>query len=631
MPTQTDNAEHLIQGLGRRYLAVLVAVVALLLLDQAVLQPLLARLTYFAPVINLSGRQRMLSQRLTKAALAWSLEPQQEKRWQSEMQASLPDWKRVQKGLVDGDRELNLPGSPNPKIRAAFAEIQPHHDAICAAVERLMAGELDPAQVSSILAHEQQYLTGMDGIVSLFEAEARAHVFRLRCLGIAAMFAVFALLWGLYQKVLRPATTVIREQVQKLTESELRYRLLVERMHDGLAIFCPQGKLKYVNDRFCQLVQRSREELLDRPVQMLTRGEHRDELHDLLRTATERPPFVREIRWSTPYGKECVTLVATGTSDSNVESASEFFLVATDITRQKQAEASLREARDALEERVAERTRELTSANAALAREVEDRRRAEDRNRQLQDQLTHAARVTALGQLATGLAHELNQPLGAITNFAEALEVLTEQEDQLTADMRNIAVRIRDSALRAGLIVRRMRNFVQSKQVARSELEMNELIRDVVDLCEPQARQRSVTMTVEIDETQSEIVHVDPIQIQQVLVNLIQNAMQAMEAVPEDQRQLIVRSHRSVEGVIVEVEDHGPGFAPDVLSTSFAPFHSTKADGMGMGLSISRSILAAHDGELWAENLSTGGARLSFELPASQRMESHERADRLHC
>lgn len=627
-----ERSEELIQKFSRRYVAVLVIVAGLLLLDQAVLQPLLVNLNLYAPVINLAGRQRMLSQRLMKGALAVERTPADVAQWRDELETSLQDWTRVHRGLQEGDRDLDLPGTASPSIQKEFATLEPHFAGLSEGVRKVLAAPTEAdASIASMLQHERAYLETMDRIVRLFEDESRARVGQLRLLALGATGAALLLLAALYRLVVRPATRLIRSQVQHLSASETRFRLLIERMHDGLAILAPGGRVSYVNDRFCRILDRPQEQLLGQPLTIWVEGESRNRLVELLSRSGAASEEVLEIEWTVPGGRPCATLVAPGTNSDSLSAKSEpmTFLIVTDVTPLKVAERRIREARDALEVRVEERTRELKGANEALAHEAAEREQAEEKSRLLQTQLAHAARVTSLGELATGIAHEINQPLGAISNYAEALGVLAETPEAAAAEIRSIATRLRDAALRAGRIVGRMRNFVRSRSTPRSLERINPLIEEVLELCEPETREHGIEVRRRLAETDGDSVLVDPIQIQQVLVNLVRNAVQAMGAFPERERVLTIHTARNLDRILIDVEDTGPGFPADAIPHTFQPFQSTKADGLGMGLSISQTILASHGGELSAENASPRGARLTIVLPLAKAPLPSEYTDSL--
>lgn len=278
-------------------------------------------------------------------------------------------------------------------------------------------------------------------------------------------------------------------------------------------------------------------------------------------------------------------------------------------------------ARDDLEQRVSERTKELSHANAALQRETARRREVEMRMRRLSSEVAHASRITALGQLAIGLAHEINQPLGAIANYTGVCELLLEGDPTDRRRLREAVKEVKRAALRAGEIVRRMRNFVRRSPDQSSLVDLNQMVREVVDLCEPELRRCDVELTLSLRSNTIPVV-ADPIQVQQVLVNLVQNAIQAMGD-RSGRKVLGIRASRTPSGAQIDVTDSGPGFPND--SDAFAPFFSTKADGLGMGLAISQTIVEQHEGRIWAGNCPAGGAMVSFCLPLALAHETTQR------
>jgi C4-dicarboxylate-specific signal transduction histidine kinase len=290
------------------------------------------------------------------------------------------------------------------------------------------------------------------------------------------------------------------------------------------------------------------------------------------------------------------------------------------------SEEQLRHARDELELRVQERTEQLQKANESLQAEMLQRQEAEAKIRTVSEQLAHAARINAMGQLATGLAHELNQPLGAIANYAEAADLLLHKSPSNQQAAREAVVAVKHAALRAGAIVRRMRNFIRPAPGTRSEVELTDLVDEVRSLFHSDLLQSGVTLQFE-SEPNLPRVDVDAIQIQQVLVNLVQNALQAMRVCPRGARCLHLSVQRRSDEMIVTVRDSGPGFPAADTDAYFQPFFTTKANGLGMGLSISRTILQQHGGQLWAANLDGGGAEVGFSLPIEplpQETPAHE-------
>lgn len=625
-------AGKVVRALNRRYAVVLALVAALVVIDQAVIQPLLVRLNLYAPVINVAGRQRMLSQKVTKAALAY----QQAERPAAtvaaeELRTALDQWARAHHGLIEGDQQMNLPRTRSPEILAAFERLEPHFQAMRQAATQLVdepnAGNVGGAKdeqaarlVRTILKHERAYLPVMDSIVGMYEAEARGQVFWLRVTGLAIMVGILLSLSLVGLFMLRPAQHVIRRQVQQIAAGERRYRLLVERMSDGLVIYDADGRITYANGRFCELLATPLEALMGRPLLDLTSDESRAELAAVVNGSSFPSRQVADVYWQSAAADLIATMVCVCHSVSERHPEETRFAVVTDISDRKRAENLLRQSRDQLEARVAERTAALTAANEQLQKEVQERQAAEARTQQLSMQVAHASRVTAIGQLATGLAHELNQPLAAVTNHAERLELLSERgklhRDELRVSLQGIS----QAALRAGHIIRRMRNFVRPGGSEPARVDLTTLLREVQELCRSEAARSSVAFSV-LAADDLPPVCVDAIQIQQVLVNLIQNAIQAMSDCPRDARHLRITARAQIDVIEVEVSDTGLGLSSATAEEIFAPFYTTKSDGLGMGLAICHSIVRRHGGRLWAENRPDGGAVVTFTLPVMRHDE----------
>jgi two-component system, LuxR family, sensor kinase FixL len=278
---------------------------------------------------------------------------------------------------------------------------------------------------------------------------------------------------------------------------------------------------------------------------------------------------------------------------------------------------------DNLESRVANRTRELAGALASLQLEIEARENVESKNKTLAAQLGRADRIASIGHLAIGLAHELNQPLGAIANHAEACAVILSLPPGSRGQehLQDNVDRIKQASLRAGQIVRGIRDFVQPNPGTIVNTDVNVLVQEVVALCKPEISQTEAELTLDL-APENGVVSVDPIQIQQVLVNLVQNALQAMRCCPPHARRLGIRTARDLDVVRVDVFDTGPGFAAADSELIFERFHTTKDDGLGIGLTICRSIIDRHDGTVWAESKPGRGAQVSFTLPLARAHES---------
>lgn len=498
-PSTPPSADALIRRLGRRYVLVLGVVAGLMLVDQAIIQPLLVRMDAYAPVINLAGRQRMLSQKLAKAALAAEAAPDPRLREASrrELSAALAEWIAANDALREGSDELRIPRIVSAELDAEWAALKHDFEPIVVAAQQIIAGDDQSQRAAAvILAHEPPFLERMERIVDLFELEAAQEVARLRIYSLTIAAAVALLLVTLGWFVVRPATRAIRTQV------------------------------------------------------------------------------------------------------------------------------------DELEHHVAQRTADLAQMVASLQHEVAERKLAEANSRRLAAQLSHADRVASMGHLAIGLAHELNQPLGAIANFAAASDVILEQspsagDRRLNQYLKQIA----DASLRAGQIVHRIRRFVARTKDDADDfalVDLAALIREVVDLCQFEIRRHETTLDLRLGEHSAQVA-ADPIEIQQVVVNLVQNALQSMQAVPAASRRIAIELEVDDDEATVSVIDTGTGFDPADLEAPFAPFHTTKAAGLGVGLSICRTIVAAHGGNIRIRPTTAGAhVAITLRLAAPQRPPRHE-------
>jgi C4-dicarboxylate-specific signal transduction histidine kinase len=293
---------------------------------------------------------------------------------------------------------------------------------------------------------------------------------------------------------------------------------------------------------------------------------------------------------------------------------------ATDIIRQQVEE---------LESRVAKRTRELATAVNSLECEFEQRKQSELKSQRLGAQLAHASRVWTMGHLTAGLAHEVNQPLATIANYVEAcdVELIQSGDGPKTERLRHHLGLAKQAALRAGQIVRRMRNFVRPTAPEVVDVRVADLICEVVELCRTEVRHSDCVILLDLCDERSSVA-VDPIQIQQVLVNLIQNSLQAMTESGTGSKQIEIRTSLADDSVVVQVTDTGPGFDASNSDSLFTPFYTTKRDGLGIGLAVCRAIVEEHGGKIWAGADSRKGATISFTLPLSEGEIGFDRARR---
>ncbi len=255
---------------------------------------------------------------------------------------------------------------------------------------------------------------------------------------------------------------------------------------------------------------------------------------------------------------------------------------------------------------------------AALLLERRRRRRSELAVQEQRSELAHASRLAIAGELTASIAHEINQPLGAILTNADAAEMLLDSGADRRDDLRRILTDIRRDDLRASDVIRRLRALLAKHEVERKTFDFNEAVNDVASLLRAETRRRHVSLQVRSTPTVANVVG-DPIQIQQVLINLVLNAMDAMADIPEDHREVVLSVEEDSEAVGVAVHDRGHGIDREHLPKLFESFFSTKHRGMGLGLSIARTIVEAHGGRIWAENGHPDGAvfRIAFPTGAS--------------
>ncbi|MGH9801275.1 MAG: sensor histidine kinase [Blastocatellia bacterium] len=267
-------------------------------------------------------------------------------------------------------------------------------------------------------------------------------------------------------------------------------------------------------------------------------------------------------------------------------------------------EEEIRQFNEQLEQRVIERTAEL--------------RTSEERNRTLYNELNHVARVTTMGEMAASIAHEVNQPLCAIINNAAYCHRWLEKpstELSRVAEVRDAITDIAESGRRASEVIERIRTMLRKGETEPASFEINEIIHQVVTLMRNEALKRSVCMVIELT-ADLPLVLGDRVQLQQVILNLIINGFDAMNEVEPAKRELRIRSSLTESGaLLVEVSDSGIGIDQSASELIFDAFYTTKAHGLGMGLSICQTIVRTHGGRLWAVNNDVAGATFQFTLP----------------
>jgi len=233
-----------------------------------------------------------------------------------------------------------------------------------------------------------------------------------------------------------------------------------------------------------------------------------------------------------------------------------------------------------------------------------------------QDRLLFTSRMLSVGEMATTLAHELNQPLGAIINYLSACNALIERRDEANPRLQQGIALARNQAEHASAVIARLREFVRTRNPRREPHPLDALAQTVVELLRLEAEQHQVRILSELPKSLPRVV-ADRVMIEQVLLNLVKNAVDAMRNTPSARREILITARIDLDGMVeVRVRDRGAGIGSDFAERMFAPLFSTKSDGLGMGLAICRSIVEFHQGRLFAEPNPDGGSTFAFTLPA---------------
>jgi C4-dicarboxylate-specific signal transduction histidine kinase len=253
--------------------------------------------------------------------------------------------------------------------------------------------------------------------------------------------------------------------------------------------------------------------------------------------------------------------------------------------------------------------------------DIADRKQAE-LDHQLQSmELARVGRVALMGELAASLAHEVNNPVGAMVTNANAGQRLIARGNVETEELNDLLADIVADGHRAREVIEGIRNMVRKKETTHALVRVDEIIRDLLRIIKAHALTRKVALTTEIDSEAGSVM-ADRVQLLQVLLNLTLNAFEAMSAMRPDARHLVIHAGGNGNGeILVSVRDSGPGFPSGIVEQLFEPFFSTKAEGTGMGLAIARSIIEAHGGTLSGENCDDGGACFTIRLPEAKKDE----------
>jgi PAS domain S-box-containing protein len=373
--------------------------------------------------------------------------------------------------------------------------------------------------------------------------------------------------------------TARKRAEDELRGSEVRFRTLVDHASDAFCLFDEPGNILDANRQACESLGYTREELI---------GKHVFDLDPDL-----------DLEWIRAR-------LAAGET------------VITHETRHRRKDGTTFPVEVRLRVYVAEDGRLY---GISLVQDITDRKKAEQTLREAQAALAHVTRVTTLGEVTASFAHELNQPLAAIANNANACRGLLASGRQEVDELQEVLADIVADAERASAIIERVRALAKRSAPEQTELQLDDVVNDVLALASAESALRHVSIRTDVPADLPVVVG-DRVQLQQVLLNLVVNAMDAMASVDEAERRLEIRGRLDTQdghpAVTIRVEDRGIGLEPEQMGRLFEAFYTTKPHGMGLGLAISRSIIEAHGGRLWAESVPGRGAVFSFRLPAAK-------------
>jgi len=368
-----------------------------------------------------------------------------------------------------------------------------------------------------------------------------------------------------------------------VAEREARIRRLVDANIIGILVWKTDGEIIDANDTFLQLLGYQREDIVQRTLnwKSLTAPDAREvseqALHEAVRTGGAGPYEKVYLRKD---GSRLPAIVGLAMFEPQRREGVAFVL---DLTERKQAEAMVRE--------------------------------SEQRYRDVQVELAHANRVATMGQLAASIAHEVSQPIASTLNFASAAQRWLSMQPANLDEVDQALTRIIQSGQRAGAVLQRIRGLIRKTAPHKESMDLSAAIREMVELISGQVSKSGASMHVDICDALPAVIG-DRVELQQVLLNLIMNALEAMTGVDISVRCVHIQAEHHLESaLLVSVSDTGPGFDSVSAEKVFTPFYTTKATGLGMGLSICRSIIEAHGGRLWVSAAPLGGARVQFTVP----------------
>jgi PAS domain S-box-containing protein len=418
--------------------------------------------------------------------------------------------------------------------------------------------------------------------------------------------------------------THLRHTSAALIISEGRFRTLANTGALGVFETDATGKCIYLNPRWCEMTGLEPEDGLGDGWLTAVHPEDVERVASYWQDQVARASdeITQEFRFARPDASTVwVHTFASAIRDER-GAVRGFIGACLDVTARREAEQSLREANERLEQRVAERTRELQAMNAQLHEEMAARKCVQEKLHDQQLQLAHVSRVSMMGEMAASLAHELNQPLYAIRNYLSGLQRRLAGTD-LPPFLSDALGEVSRETDRAAEIIRRTRQFVGVGRPHMSPVDLNAVVEDALALVEFEAKRRSMQVVFKPAEGLP-LCLADSVALQQVIVNLIRNAFDAMEPEPRSDRTVVLEITSDQGRVGLCCHDTGSGILPENTPRIFQAFFTTKAEGLGMGLAISRSIIEAHGGELTHRPREGGGTTFCCFLPGLNEKEYRE-------
>lgn len=367
-----------------------------------------------------------------------------------------------------------------------------------------------------------------------------------------------------------------KRALEALRASEIKFRLIVDNVPGFLCTLDPTGVMDLANRQMLEYFGKTLDELRN--------WEFNDTAHpdDLLRIT---PIVKNSFATGTPFEDEIRYRRADGV----------YLWFHVDVVPARDADGTV-------------------TGWYALLINIEERKRTEQELRRIESELAHASRVASLGVLTAAIAHEVNQPLSGIsTNLDTCLRMLSADPPNVEG-ARQTARRATRDVSRAAEVIARLRELYSNKEPSAEPLDVNEAALEVIALSLSKLQSGGVVLRQELADDLPAVTG-NRVQLQQVILNLVLNASDAMSDVDDRPRQLVIRTERAGADVRLTVQDAGIGIQPEVAANLFQPFHTTKASGMGIGLSVSRSIVERHRGRIWAEPNDGPGARFSFSIP----------------